>query len=408
MPRLRNTVLSLALRPLFLGGRVMSVPELRFPEFDGEWEEKKLGYLSEITKLTGFEYTSFWNIDPNGEIIALRGFNIGQNKIFLEETERINKELSQKLIRSKLFKWDIVFPCTGTIGNAALINEDDEYHINQNIAKISCKKNIIPSFLVQFLITDIVKRQIIKYNTSGGQPVVLIGTLRLFKIQLTSLKEQEKIAYFLSTVDEKIEKLEKKQVLWEAYKKGMMQKIFSQELRFKDENGEEYPDWFYLNFNEIFKSISTRKYQIKSSEISQNGNFIVIDQGKNLIAGFSDDSSKVFADIPVIVYGDHTTIVKYAENKFIIGADGTKLLKSKINSSLKYLYYSLDFFNVQAEGYKRHFSILKNSNLPIPSIQEQKKIYDFLSNIDIKLEKIKKELQINQYYKKGLLQKLFC
>lgn len=369
----------------------MSVPELRFPEFEGEWEEKKLG---DIVKFLDGKRIPLKDSDrkkrsgPYPYYGASGIIDFIDDYIFDEELILLGEDGANIINRSSR----LVFLAKGKywVNNHAHVLKalfgNDQYFLSEQLERVNYAK----------------------YNTGTAQPKLNQEVCKKIPLKMPEILEQEKIASFLSTLDEKIEKLEKKQVLWEAYKKGMMQKIFSQELRFKDENGEEYPDWFYLNFNEIFKSISTRKYQIKSSEISQNGNFIVIDQGKNLIAGFSDDSSKVFADIPVIVYGDHTTIVKYAENKFIIGADGTKLLKSKINSSLKYLYYSLDFFNVQAEGYKRHFSILKNSNLPIPSIQEQKKIYDFLSNIDIKLEKIKKELQINQYYKKGLLQKLFC
>lgn len=113
-------------------------------------------------------------------------------------------------------------------------------------------------------------------------------------------------------------------------------------------------------------------------------------------------------DIPVIVYGDHTTNLKYAENEFIVGADGIKLLKSKIESNLKYLFYCLYYFNIEPEGYKRHFNILRNVNLPLPFLSEQIKIADFLTSIDKKIDYVDKELQIDREFKKGLLERMFC
>jgi type I restriction enzyme S subunit len=110
----------------------------------------------------------------------------------------------------------------------------------------------------------------------------------------------------------------------------------------------------------------------------------------------------------VIIYGDHTTNVKYSQTPFIVGADGVKLLKSKIPSNLKYLFYALNYYNIKPEGYKRHFSILKNITLPFPKIEEQEKIANFLLSIDEKIESANNEISQMKTFKKGLLQKMFC
>ena len=398
----------------------MSVPELRFPEFEGEWEEKRINELFEFLPTNSFSRAKLNNESGNvknihyGDIHTKFPSNLDCDNVNIPFIN-YDVDLSKVKTESYCKNGDLVIADASEdyddIGKAIELRNVNNKRILAGLHTFLARDKsglTAEGYRGYMLLNKSIKLDIKKIATGISVLGISKTNLGKLKIKLPSIPEQEKIASFLSAVDEKIENLEKKQVLWEAYKKGMMQKIFSQELRFKDENGEEYPEWIYLNFSEIFESISTSKYQIKSSEISQNGNFIVIDQGKNLIAGFSNHSSKVFIDIPVIVYGDHTTFVKYTENKFIIGADGTKLLKSKINSKLKYLYYSLDFFNVKPEGYKRHFSILRNLNLPIPFIQEQEKICYLLSNIDIKLEKIKKELEISQDFKKGLLQKMFC
>ena len=118
-----------------------------------------------------------------------------------------------------------------------------------------------------------------------------------------------------------------------------------QQLRF---NGFE-DEWNWLNFEEIFKSVSPKKFQIKSAEINEQGIYEVVDQGQDEIAGYYDDKNKLFHDIPIIIYRDHTTFVKYRDKPFIVGADGVKLLSPKINANLKYLYYALEHFNIKPE-----------------------------------------------------------
>lgn len=161
-----------------------------------------------ITRLAGAEYSSVWKEDPEGPIIALRGFNIGPNKLSLHNVQRISEELSQKLVRSRLFKGDVVFPCVGTIGNAVKIEEDNRFHINQNIAKITPTPDLDSDFLVQFLISDLCKKEIQRFNATTSQPNVLVGSLRQFSLLLPPLAEQRKIAEILSCWDEGIEKCE--------------------------------------------------------------------------------------------------------------------------------------------------------------------------------------------------------
>ena len=90
---------------------------------------KLLEEVASITRLAGAEYSSVWQEDEDGEIIALRGFNIGENKIIERDIVRISNSLSLRLNRSRLYKGDVVYPCVGTIGNAAVIDEDGKYHI---------------------------------------------------------------------------------------------------------------------------------------------------------------------------------------------------------------------------------------------------------------------------------------
>ena len=112
-------------------------------------------------------------------------------------------------------------------------------------------------------------------------------------------------------------------------------------LRFKQDDGSDYPDWENASFEEIIESIPTKKYQIPNTKIETEGKYPVLDQSKKYIAGYSNEKDKVCDIAPIIIFGDHTTIVKYFDEPFVIGADGTKILRC-VREEPKFIYYSLE------------------------------------------------------------------
>lgn len=203
------------------------------------WEFKKLAFLSKITRLAGYEYTLFWEPQEDGEVIALRGQNVGFNELKdIENAERISKELSLRLNRSKLYKDDIVFPCVGTVGKAVLIEEDDKYHINQNIAKITPKIEVDGLFLSLLLNSYYAYHQIIHFNTSDAQPNVLVRDLRRFMIPTPPFEEQKEIArviikelYTLNTI---ISKYKKQIDLMQEYRTSLISQAVTGKIDVRD------------------------------------------------------------------------------------------------------------------------------------------------------------------------------
>lgn len=204
------------------------VPKLRFVEFkeSGDWKKKEFNEILEITRLAGYEYSEYWEEDPNKEIIALRGYNIGKGKLVLINLGYISNSLSLKLIRSRLFYGDIVYPCVGTIGNAVVIEEDNKYHIQQNIAKLTPKEGTSPYFICQFLMSDLGMNEVYRFNATSSQPNVLVGSLRKFEVPIPAYEEQQKIADCLSSLDELITKQTEKIEELKYHKKGLMQGVF--------------------------------------------------------------------------------------------------------------------------------------------------------------------------------------
>lgn len=151
-----------------------------------------------------------------------------------------------------------------------------------------------------------------------------------------------------------------------------------------------------------------RSCQILSSEIKPFGKYPVIDQGQSFIAGYSDYSEKVISEyLPVIIFGDHTRAVKYVDFPFIIGADGTKVLKPKPDYEAKFFYYALLFIDIPSRGYNRHFSVLKEKVIPKPPLPEQRKIAAILSTVQKAIETENKLIERTRELKKAMMHKLF-
>ncbi|MDY4053008.1 MAG: restriction endonuclease subunit S [Bacilli bacterium] len=147
--------------------------------------------------------------------------------------------------------------------------------------------------------------------------------------------------------------------------------------------------WTWCYLKSISDSIGGKTNQIQANEVKEKGEIPVVSQGKKYIDGYTSFSSKVITDIPVILFGDHTKIVKYINFEFVVGADGTKLLKP-ICVDNKFFYYLITYasFTIFDLGYSRHYSLLKKCPLPLPPLEEQKRIVAKLDEIFAELDKI--------------------
>ena len=227
--------------------------------------------------------------------------------------------------------------------------------------------------------------------------------LKNIKIMIPPLDEQKRIADILSTFDDLIENLNKLIEKKELYKKGVMQRVLTGEVRFEGFTDE----WETYKFEDIFIRIAGKKYQINQNEYKEIGKYPVIDQGKKYITAYSDNADKVFNNDNIIVFGDHTRIFKYVDFNFIIGADGVQLLKTNKEFDTKFMYYNLSNQYIPNTGYNRHFKFILDMSFYIPpSIEEQNKIAELLTLIDKDIEILKQLLHLRKLQKKGLMQKL--
>ena len=148
------------------------------------------------------------------------------------------------------------------------------------------------------------------------------------------------------------------------------------------------------SFDEVFEDVTKLGVKIKTDEYHPIGKYQIIDQGQEAVAGYSDLEDGVFENVPAIVFGDHTRIVKYVDQPFFLGADGVKVLRSRFkDANYRYLYYALKSVKIPNTGYNRHFKWLKEAKIYYPNSEEQSKIVLILDGISSVIERRQRQLQ---------------
>ena len=147
--------------------------------------------------------------------------------------------------------------------------------------------------------------------------------------------------------------------------------------------------WKYLNFEDCLeKVVFTTK--ILSKDYLSDGEFPIVSQEEGLISGYWNKREDLFRlKKPVVLFGDHTRVLKYVDFDFVIGADGVKILQPIEQLFAKFLYYFLQWYKVPSLGYSRHYKLLKEITVPIPPVDVQKEICSLLDKLNLLIEKKK-------------------
>ena len=146
-------------------------------------------------------------------------------------------------------------------------------------------------------------------------------------------------------------------------------------------------------FTDVLLDVTKNGRKLPTNEYREFGLYPIIDQGQNDIAGYTDETNGLFSDVPAIIFGDHTRVIKYVDAPFFIGADGVKILKAKDNkANYKFLYYALSSAKIPNTGYNRHFKWLKEVDIPTYTEQEQSQIVSELDKITALIDLRKEQL----------------
>ncbi len=383
--------------------KTTTTPKIRFPEFSGAWGEKKLGEVGSFLKGK--------NLSKDDIIIDGKYECVRYGELYTVYNEIINTVFSKKNLNPN----ENIISEYGDV----LIPSSGETQID--IAKASCilKNGVILGGDLNIL-RGAENGAFISYYVNGnlkpkiailaqGNSVVHLysSQLKNLKISLPLLPEQQKIADFLTAVDDKIGLLTKEHKLWQVYKKGMMQRIFSQSLRFTDDNGNPYNDWGEKSLGEV---CSKKSSNIVANDLENN-------QGNYIVYGASGVLKKINfykeEDEYISIVKDGAGVGRVFVCEKQTSVLGTlDIIKNNKLSNLKFLYAILDSINflkytIGSTIPHIYFKDYSSEIIPVPSLPEQQKIADFLSAVDEKINLVKQQLDKTKEFKKGLLQKMF-
>ena len=374
------------------------------------WSIKKLGECFSFLRTSNYsraETTDYGEVHyiHYGDIHTKYPLHISPKNIDIYvSTEQASK--SDCLKTGDLILLDASEDYEGTTKCVELLNISDDEKVVSGLHTLALRdifKNFINGFRAYITSIPFVKNNFWKQVTGIKVYGISKDNLKKIKIPVPPLPEQEKIAEILGTWDLAIEKLtaliEQKKLL----KKGLMQRLLTGKQRlpgFSD-------SWKKFEFDAIFyteKGIKNK--QIQTKEYQTKGRFPIVDQGKQRIIAYTDDENKLYKCTPVIVFGDHTRILKFITFHFVIGADGTQLIKTYSEYSLVFCFYVLQNISIPNLGYSRHMSVLKEKVFNLPPLPEQKAIADILSKADEEIDLLTRKLDLLQSQKKGLMQQL--
>jgi type I restriction enzyme S subunit len=392
------------------------IPEMRFKGFDGEWKIKKLGNLGSI--ISGLTYSPK-DIDENGTLV-LRSSNVQNDALYLNDNVYVN--VKPGTFNPVVINDILICVRNGSkrlIGKNTLITEEVKgVAFGAFMTVYRSEYNL---FLLYFFSSKEYYKEIHK-NLGATINSINGSDLKKFKVGFPSIPEQQKIASFLSAVDEKIQQLTHKKELLEQYKKGVMQQLFSGKLRFKDENGKDYADWDFVGGNELFDNISDKKHKSDLPILA-----ITQDQGaipRELINYEMSVTEASIASYKVVQIGDFVISLRTFQGGIefsdyhgicspaynILRPNSENVDRTfykfylKTSSYIRQLQKNLEGIRDGKMISYKYFSEIK---LPFPCLEEQQKIANFLTSIDSRIESTTRQITQTQTFKKGLLQKMF-
>ena len=397
-----------------------TIPELRFPEFTDQWNSNKLGSIATFSKGKGISKA---DIEEDGatECIRYGELYTVYSEVISEIVSKTNLDINSLVLSDAN---DVIIPASGEtqidIATASCV-------LKAGVA-LSGDLNIIKSeidgvFLSYYL--NNTKKYKIARLAQGISVVHLYSSqLASLHVNIPSPEEQEKIAAFLMALDKRIRILEKKKSELEQYKKGIVQKLFARTVRFKNEDGNEFPNWEekslgeicnYLNGGSFEKSVvENGKYNlITLNSIDINGKLKehhkTVNETDNSLA--ENDLVMVLSDV---AHGNFLGLTDIIPNDTFVLNQRMGALKPKIEINryfLKtYINYNQKYFKLMGQGSSQQnlskgdilkFVVLK------PQIKEQEKIASFLISVDKSINKVVSQIEESLLFKKGLLQKMF-
>ena len=378
----------------------MNIPEVRFPEFTEEWEKQKLSNILE------FEYgmnTAGKEFDGENKYIRITDIEESSRKFL--QTKLVSPE--GKVTEKYRVKFgDILFARTGasTGKTYKYIDNDGKIYFAGFLIRGRVDKKTSVDFIFYLTLNYKYKSWINVMSMRSGQPGINAKEYGSYEFRIPKIEEQQKIGDFFTLLDKRIEQQEQKIALLKDYKKAMMQKIFSQKIRFKDDNGNDYPDWEEKKLGKICRVKSS---QLTNNVVEEIGKYPVY--GANSIVGYTENY-EVNKYVSIVKDGAGVGRIAFINNKSSVLGTLQYLIGIEITTEFLYVLLSNVNFKLYQTGTTIphiYFKDYSKMIIDIPCQLEQEKISSFLFAMDLNLENQEAILNNLKEQKQGLLRKMF-
>jgi type I restriction enzyme S subunit len=401
------------------------IPKLRFSGFSGEWEVKKLGEV--------FQRITRKNSENNKNVLTISAQQglINQEKFFTKSVSA--KDVSGYYFLEKDdFAYNKSYSNGYPMGAIKRLKNYEKGVVSTLYICFKLKDKFNSNdFIEKYFDAGLLNEEISKIAQEGARAHGLLNMsvkdfFEVLKLITPSLPEQQKIADFLSTVDDWIENLKREKEQLEKYKKGMMQQIFSQKIRFKADDGKDFPEWEEKKLGEVCDYRNGGAFE---NNLVENGQYNLITlnsidiNGKlkhfHKTVGHADwylEKNDLVMVLSDVAHGNFLGLVDVIpeQNKYVLNQRMGLLRIVTKNLNLNYLRTYINknqkYFKLHGQGSSQQNlskgDILK-FNVELPSLPEQQKIADFLSSIDTFIEDRAKQIKMAEKWKKGLMQQLF-
>lgn len=361
-----------------------------------DWDVKEIGDVATIA--TGNTPPTQDATNYGDEFLFVGPSDLGDKKHVFDTQKKLSKK---GFSLSRVFpKESILFACIGTIGKCGVASV--ALTSNQQINAIFPS----PDFSSDYLYYTMCAASS-RIKALAGQQVVPIVNKKQFSettVSFPPLPEQRAIATALSDVDALLAAQDKLIAKKRDIKQAAMQQLLTGKQRLPGFSGK----WEMKPFGEVLSRVNAKEYQIQTTDYQETGDYPVVDQGKELVVGYSDRKDKCFQcpEGGVIVFGDHTCIIKFIDFNFVVGADGTQILSVKNGHNARFHSFQLQYDGISSTGYNRHFKFLKERIFPSPNLFEQEAIAAVLSDMDADLAALEQQRDKTRALKQGMMQEL--
>ena len=418
------------------------IPKLRFSGFNAAWSSREVGDIAKIKH--GYAFKGEFFADSGAYVVLTPGnFQLGGGFRYQGDKEKYysDPDFPKDYI---LQRGDLVTAMTeqavGLIGSPLVVPEDGKFLHNQRLGLFQFAEGEKTGFLYFSMQTSSMRREF--SNSAAGSKVRHTSPKRIesLPLKIPTLTEQRKIADFLTAMDGRIGQLIQKKALLEDYKKGVMQQLFTQAIRFKDDHGNDFPDWEEKKLIDVADSSKKWSFtggpfgsNLKSEDYTEDG--IRIIQLQNIGDGeFLNDyqiytseekanellSCNIYpGDLILSKMGDpvaRACIIPNHEERYVMCSDGIRLAVDESRFDRYFVFCQINHRTFRNSAItagtgstRKRIGLTELRELPIlaPSIAEQSKIGNFLTSLDRKIESVVTQITETQTFKRGLLQQMF-